>query len=343
MRVLILGGTGLISTEITLQLVAQHHSVTVYNRGASGIDLPPSVQRLRGNRSDPEGFLKNMRSAGEFDCVIDMICYTPSEARALVTAFNGRVPQVIVCTTVDVYARPVAGYPIAEDAKLGGVSAYGQDKARCEAIFAEARRTAGFPVTIMRPAHCYGRGGTLRGHIIHSLGRDPIVLDRLRKGKPVVVHSDGSTNWVACHVKDVARAFVGAVNNRNSVGKRYNVTGDEHFTWDQYYQTLAMALGAPPPKLVHIPSDILAELWPERGSLCEVNLKFNNLFDNSAAKRDLGFRYTVPLLDGMRETIVWVQKTYGFEDPDVDARYDQLVTAWENGISLCRTQFWGTV
>jgi nucleoside-diphosphate-sugar epimerase len=193
----------------------------------------------------------------------------------------------------------------------------------------EARDRDGLPLTIIRPAHTYGRGGKHRGHVVHSLGKGTAFLDRLRKGKPVVVHGDGSSFWTSCHLEDVARGFAGAIGNPRTLGRTYHVTGEEWLTWNRYHQLVAQAMDAPEPQLVHIPTDFLSRVAPEESVLVRENFQFNNIFDNSAAHRDLGFRYTIPFLEGMRDTIAWVERTYGFDNSDSDRKYEAVLALWQ--------------
>lgn len=322
MRILIIGGTGLISSAITHQLLQGGHDVTLYTRGERS--LPAGVAHLVGDRRDRAGFVRQLASAGSFDCAIDMICYRPDEAEGLIEALRGRVRQLIFCSTVDVYARPVPAYPIREDAPLGGVSSYGQDKARCEQILQAAHARGDLAVTTIRPAQTYGDTGGL----INPLGFGTRFLDRLRRGRPVIVHGDGTSLWVACHVDDVARAIVGAVANPASLGRAYHVTGEEWLTWDMCVQLMAAALDAPAPQIVHIPTDLLLLAAPERARITAENFQFTNIFDTSAARADLGFRYTIRYAEGMRRVVAALDRA-GRIEPDDDPLQDQLIAAWQ--------------
>ncbi len=123
-----------------------------------------------------------------------------------------------------------------------------------------------------------------------------------------MVHGDGQSLWCRCHAVDVARAFVNAAGNPNTFGKSYHATGEEFLTWNQHLQIVAEAIGAPEPQLVHIPTDVLARLLPsealaDAAHWTQTNFQFNNIFDNSAAKHDLGFRYTVRWEEGARRLV----------------------------------------
>ena len=324
MKVLIIGGTGLISTPLTRILLERGHELTLFNRGVTDARIPDGATIVNGDRKDYPAFVKHMQSLPAFDCVIDMICFTPDDAQSLVDAFTGRCGHMIVCSTVDVYARPTPRFPIHESAPRGGVSNYGVNKARCEENLLAVDETSTFPVTIIRPAQTYGEGGAL----IHSLGWSTSYIDRLRKGKPIIVHGDGKSLWVACHIDDVATAFANAVGRPQTFGNCYNATGEEWMTWDAYNRTVAEAIEVPLPRLVHIPTDLLCQA-DERAMICKFNFQFDNIFDTTAARRDLGFAYTIPFLEGARRTIAWLDANGRIENSDEDERYDAIISAWD--------------
>ena len=240
-------------------------------------------------------------------------------------AFKGRVGQYIFCSTVDVYTKSATRYPYREDEPLNGLGDYATNKVKCEELLAQAQHDSLLPVTIIRPAYTYGESGV----IIHSLGWSTTYIDRIQKGKPIVVHGDGSSLWVACHIDDVAHAFANAAGNSITLGKAYHTTGDEWMTWNQYHQGVAQALGAPEPTIVHIPSELLARISPRRAGVCANNFQFNNISDNSAAKANLGFARTVPWIDGARRTVRWLDERNRIANSDDDSFDDQLIRAWQ--------------
>jgi len=323
MRVLIIGGTGTISTPITEQLLTRGDEVTHYNRGQRARPRL-DVRHLRGDRTDFPAFEAAMAEAAPFDCVIDMVCFTPGEAESAVRAFRGRIAQLIFCSTVDVYQKPAPTYPYRE-ATAPRVTAgdYGLNKARCEDVFLAAHARGDFAVTCLRPAYTYREGGSL----IHTFGWSTTYLDRLQKGKPIIVHGDGSSLWTACHAEDVARAFVNAAGNSAAYGKGYHLAADEWLTWNRYHEIVADALGVTP-RLTHIPTDVLFQVAPERAAWLGGNFQYNNIYDTSAAQQDLGFRYTVPFAEGARRVIGWLRAHGGFENSDMDPFEDRLITLW---------------
>jgi nucleoside-diphosphate-sugar epimerase len=342
MNVLVVGGTGLISTGTTRQLVDRDYSVTVFNRGETEAAIPDDVDRVEGDRDD-QSDLERAITESDADCVIDMVCFTPEQARAAVDAAADRVEQYVFCSTVDVYHRPLRTNPVAEDAgersspsprstfshedapREPAVSEYGRDKAAAEDVFLAADDRGDFAATVVRPWSTYGEGGP----VLHTFGVGTYYVDRIRKGKPVVVHGDGTSLWGPCHRDDVARAFVNAVGNRDAYGEAYHVTSEEVISWNQYHETVARALDAPEPDLVHVPTDVLVEMAPDRTDMLVDHFQFSTVFDNAKARRDLDFEYTVSFEEGGRRTVDWLDENDEIASWDAE-NDDAIVEAWRD-------------
>jgi nucleoside-diphosphate-sugar epimerase len=251
-----------------------------------------------------------------------MVCFTPGEAREAVDAFAD-VEQYVFCSTVDVYHRPTATYPTTEDAaREPGVSEYGRRKAAAEDVLRDAHGDA-FATTIVRPWHTYGEGG----RILHTMGYGTYYLDRIREGAPILVHGDGTSLWGPCHRDDVARAFVAAVGNERARGEAYHVTSEEPMTWNQYHGRVASALDAPEPDLVHVPTDLLREVAPERTEALRDHFRYSTVFDNAKARRDLDFEYTVDFETGVERTVAWLDERDRIEPRDAE-NDDEIVARW---------------
>ena len=329
MDVLLIGGTGLISTGITRQLVDAGHDVTVYNRGKTEGRIPATVERVTGDRTDYERFERQMQSLDP-DCVVDVVAFEPSDVESAMRAFEGRVEQYVFCSTVDVYHRPVADMPVVESAaRHPAVSEYGANKAACEDRLFEAHDETDFPATVIRPWHTYGEGGTL----IHAFGDGTAYVDRLREGKPIVVHGDGTSVWGSCHRDDVAAAFVGALGTDATVGEAYHVTSERPMTWNQYHRRAAAALDAPEPELVHVPTESLRAAVPDRTEGLAKHFQYSTVFDNEKARRDLGFEQTVDWEEGVRRTVSWLDERDRIDDWETDPAYDRIVDAWREAES----------
>lgn len=326
MNVVIIGGTGLISTGIARQLVEAGHETTVFTRGETDGALPSSVDSIRGDRHDTDRVATAVETA-DADCLIDMVCFDAETASDAVDAVTGTVDQYILCSTVDVYHRPPASNPVREGAdRFPNVSEYGRGKARAEDVVRRADAAGSFDATIIRPWATYGEGSG----ILHTFGTDTYYLDRLRAGKPIVVHGDGSSLWGSCHRDDVARAFVNAVGNEAAYGEAYHVTSEEVITWNQHHRRVAAAIGAPEPELVHVPTELLCEALPDRTRMLRDHFQYSTVFDNAKARRDLTFEYTIDLESGVARTVDWLDEHDAVDDWETATFEDDLVAAWRD-------------
>lgn len=329
MKVLIIGGTGNISTAATRDLVARGDEVILYNRGQTGADLQGPYRVIQGDRKDFPRFEEQVAAAGPFDCVIDMICFLPEEAQSLLRAVRGRTRQVVFSSTVDVYIKPAKSYPVAEGAPRGANPAfsYAFNKVACEDILLQAAHGGDFALTIIRNAQTYNDSGYVAGLLLPG----PVFLNRLRLNKPVIVIGDGTSLWSLVHRDDAGPTFAAAAGNPRAYGKAYNVAGEEWLTWETIYRLTAEVMQAPPITPVHIPSDLLARLSPNlRGAVwCDLNFKYDNIVDTSAARHDLGFRYAITWEEGVRRILATHQSRGLLSGDGADPLYDAIIRAWE--------------
>ncbi len=326
MNVLIIGGTGLISTGIVKALQERGAAITVFNRGRTDDRLGDSVRRIAGDRRDFPAFEKTMAAAGPWDVVIDMICFRPDEAASDLRAFAGRCGHFIFCSTVCTYGNTQTIVPTTEDTPQAPHSDYGRNKLACEQLFLRAHAEGKIPVTIIRPSHTYGPGGG----IINNLNTDPAFLARLRAGRPIIVSGDGHGLWQSAYADDVGRAFAYAAAKPLCFGQTYNAVADETVIWDQYIRRTAAAIGAPPPRLVHLPTDLLLAIDRSRYVLPEEIFRFHGVYANAKLKRDVPeFRLATPFEEGVRRTVAWLDRHRPVPTLATDTLEDRLIAAWD--------------
>jgi nucleoside-diphosphate-sugar epimerase len=328
MKVLIIGGTGLISTAIVDQLVARGDEVVVYNRGRTPRRIPASVPVIPGDRWDYPAFEAEM-AKHRFDAVIDMVAFAPENAASLLRAFSGRASQIVVCSTVCVYGGPMTQLPASDDEPHRPVTRYGRDKSAIERALLEASGRDAPHVTVIRPSFTTGEGHAVLGAYIF----DESTAERAGKGLPLIVHDGGGAAWAIAHVSDVARAFVNALGNERAYGQAYHVTSDEHTTWAGVFAALHEAVGgAARSRLVPIPTDWLYAVAPRRSIGVRFIYQYPSIFDNAKAARDLGFRTTVSLVETFRRQAAWMKEPGNTWPRTEEEPYeDVLIDAFERG------------
>jgi nucleoside-diphosphate-sugar epimerase len=334
MNILLIGGTGNISSGIVkgIQLrFGAKANLTVYNRGKSEDRLPENVTRLHGDRNDFAAFEKQFRGT-TWDAVIDMICFRPDQAESVLRTFSNKTPQLIFCSTVCVYGNTQTVLPTTEATVPQPHSAYGKNKLACEQIFLTAARNGAFTrdggVTVMRPSHTFGPGFNFHGQT--GGGGSPGFIDRLRKGLPVVVSGDGNGLWQITSSDNVGLAFALAIGNAHTLNETYNVVSKHTWTWDEVTQRVAAAIGAPPPKIVHIPSDLLVSIDPARyGGLNDI-FRYHGVYSNEKLHRDLpAYREITTFEQAVRETVQWLDSQGRLKLAESDPFESKLIERYQ--------------
>jgi nucleoside-diphosphate-sugar epimerase len=317
MKVLFIGGTGIISTACTALAIERGIELYHLNRGQKQADIPRSVKNIRADVRDLAATKSALREH-KFDAVVDWIAFTKQHVEASIELFAGKTGQYIFISSASAYQKPPTHYLITESTPLANPYwEYSRNKIECEERLMREYREKSFPMTIVRPSHTFGE--TIIPHGVGSWQNSWTIADRMLKKKLIIVHGDGSSLWVITHNSDFAKAFNGLLGNPQTIGHAFHITTDEVHTWDQIHQTIGAALGVEP-KLVHIASEtIVKHRADELGSL--IGDKSNSVvFDNTKIKRFVpDYVASVPLLDGMRRSIAWFKADAKRQTIDAEA------------------------
>ena len=323
MRILFLGGTGIISSGSARRLADRLDvELTFFLRGQSTRAVPPGVEVLNGDLRDP-GSVRAVLQHRRFDVVVNFIAFTAAHVQADIEFFRGKVGQYVFISSASAYQTPPARLPVTESTPLKNPFwQYSRDKIACEEALGRAYRELYFPVTIVRPSHTYDS----RSLPVHG---GYTVIDRMRRGKPVVVHGDGTSLWVLTHHDDFARGFNGLLGNPHAIGDTFHITSDELLSWNQIHELLAECAGARA-KLVHVPSERIARADPGWGASLLGDKAHSMIFDNTKIKRVVpGFSADIPYATGAREVMAWFDADPARQqvDREFDALCDRLIAA----------------
>ena len=331
MRVLFIGGTGIISTACTRLAVERGIELTLLRRGQHAADLPAGVHTLHADIDDPAAAAEALGSA-PFDAIVDWIAFTPADIERDLNLFRGRTRQYVFISSASAYQRPVGHYLITESTPLANPFwQYSRDKIACEERLLRAYREEGFPVTIVRPSLTYG--DTQIPLVLNSWTMPYTIIARMRRGREVIVPGDGTSLWPITHNSDFAKGLVGLLGHAQAIGHAFHITSDEVLCWDQLFRIVAGAAGVVP-RLLHIPSDFIAACLPEKLGTLLGDKAVSVVFDNSKIKRFVPeFRATVSFAEGMRRTMAWfdADPAHKMIDTEMDAAWDRLITAYQHG------------
>jgi len=329
MRVLFIGGTGNISIAATRLLAEQGAELTLLNRGQREIALPDGVRQIHADIRDRASAAEALRSE-EFDVVVDWVAFVPEHVETDIALFGGKISHYVFISSATVYERPSPFFPTVEQAPLGNVHwRYARDKIACEERLRREHAQSGFPATVVRPSYTYGESWLPTA----IEGQDYTIIERMRRGKKIIVPGDGESLWTMTHNSDFARALVGLLGNLEAAGESFHITSDEVLSWNQITETIAAAAGLEA-RIAHIPSDFIAAIEPELGPGLLGDKSHSLVFDNAKIKRFVpGWEATVPFAEGVARSLAWFEGDAARKaiDKEWSAKLDRIVAAYEAG------------
>ncbi len=345
MRVLFIGGTGLISSAVSPLLVSQGHDLTLVNRGTSSkADAPEGARVIRADAHDTHAFraaiMDDVRTHGEYDSVVQWIGFDPDHISRDIETFAGATRQYVFISSASAYQTPPDFYITREDSTplFNPFWQYSRDKSESETRLRIAHAQTGFPFTVVRPSHTYARIDIPAA--INSWTHPWTIVDRMMRGAPILVPGDGTSLWTLTDHRDFAHAFVGLLGNAGAIADEFHITSDDVLTWNQIHAYIASAAGLDPERVrentVFIPTDLLARFdndafeGPLKGdkSNCAV-------FDNSKV-RALVPDYSAQHLfaDSIHESIAWFMEKPERRSVDAAANtlYDDVSGRFLRGV-----------
>lgn len=326
MRVLFIGGTGIISSSVSRLAVERGLELTLLNRGEHPVAIS-GAERLRVDIADRAAVRRTLGDR-TFDAVVNWVAFVPEHIERDLELFSGRTSQYIFISSASAYAKPPVSPFIRESTPLHNPYwEYSRNKIACEDRLTQAYRAHQFPVTIVRPSLTYD---TVLPIAIGGWGCATL-LDRLLSGRPIIVHGDGTSLWTVTHAEDFAKGFVPLLGHPRTLGESYHITSDEVLTWNQIYEGIATALGVKA-NIVHIPSDFIAAIEPGLAGGLLGDKSHSAIFDNSKIRALVpDFKATLPFHLGIRRTVEWfrAEPSRWVVRQEVHDAMDRILTAWQ--------------
>ncbi len=332
MKVLFVGGTGLISSACSRLAVERGIELHLLTRGQGPAPVEGAIRLVADARN--EAAVARALAGQRFDAVVDWIAFTPDDIERDLRLFGGRVDQLVFISSASAYQKPLGHWLLREDSPLANPFwDYARDKIACEDRLLRAFRDDGFPVTIVRPSLTYG--DTQVPLVVNSWEMPYTAIARMRGGKPLIVPGDGTSLWTITHNSDFAVGLVGLLGQRAAIGHAFNIMSDEVLTWDEIYRQTAAAAGVEI-RLVHIASDFIAACLPEMTGTLLGDKAVSAVFDTTKIRRFVpAFRPATTFAEGIRRTVAWFDADPARQRVDgaLDARWDRLLEAYEHGLA----------
>ena len=331
MKILFIGGTGIISSACSSLALSRGYELFLLNRSVSRkIPVPEGATVLQADVYREEAHIATLLEGHHFDAVVDFVAFTVQDIERDLRLFHGKTDQFVFISSASAYQKPVRNYIITEETPLENPFwEYSRNKIAIENRLMQAYRDDGFPVTIIRPSHTYGPTQIPFG--VSSWIHPWTVVDRMKRGQKVIVPGDGTSLWVLTWNEDFAKGLVGLLGNKKAMGEAFQITSDEVLSWDQIYLQAYRALGLEP-NVVHISSDLIAMYHPDSlGSL--VGDKANSeVFDNSKIRRFVpDYLCEVTWAEGVRRSLAWFEAHTEFQtiDHEMNSIWDRIVSSYE--------------
>ncbi len=338
MKILLLGGTGVISTACTRLAVARGLDVTLLNR--SSRDGIPGTRQITADITRTAEAATAL--AGKtWDAVVDFIAFDRASVEQRLELFRGRTAQYVFISTTSAYQKPAAHHLLTESTPLANPFwEYSRLKIAAEDRLQLALREDAFPVTIVRPSLTYDDPSIPLA--INARGKSFTNIARLRAGRPLIIPGDGLSLWTITHSSDFAKGLIGLLGHQGAIGHAFHITSDEALTWNQIYQAVADAAGVAQPKFVHIASDFITACLPEYTGTLLGDKANSAVFDTTKIKRFVpDFVATTRFRDGIAQAVKWFDSDPSRQvtDPDTEAKWDRLIAAYERGLAAARREF----
>jgi nucleoside-diphosphate-sugar epimerase len=334
MKILFIGGTGIISTASTALAAKRGCDVTLLSRGQHAAQLPPGVKTLIADVNDPS--LPQKLAHESFDAVVDWVAFTPADIERDLKLFRGRTRQFVFISSTSAYQKPQTHYLMTESTPLANPHwDYARNKIACEERLMQAYRDEGFPITIVRPSLTYG--DTQIPLVLNSWQKSYTAVDRMIRGQKMIVPGDGASLWVVTHNTDFAKGLVGLLGHAQAIGQAFHITSDEVLTWDQIFRIVGDAVGINvEPLLLHVPSDFIIACLPEKRGTLIGDKSVSVVFDNTKIKRFVpGYCATTSFAEGIRQSLAWFDAVPSRKqiDHQFSATLDRVIAAYEKGMS----------
>jgi len=331
MKILFIGGTGLISSACSDLAVERGHELFLLNRSSS--DKYPANKNATVLQADihiDSAHLPALLADHRFDAVVDFIAYTPGDIDRDISLFRDKTDQFVFISSASAYQKPVKKYLLTEETPLENPYwGYSRNKIACEEKLMNEYRGNGFPATIIRPSLTYGPTQIpfCVGNWLHPW----TVIDRMQRGQKVIIPGDGTSLWVLTWNADFAKGLIGLLGNKKALGEAFHITSDQVLSWDQIYLEAYQALGQTP-NVVHIPSDLITA-YDEHALGSLIGDKSHRIvFDNSKIKRLVpDYNCEVDWAEGLRRALAWFEAHSRFQTVDAESNqvWDKIIAGYE--------------
>lgn len=330
MKILLVGGTGVLSTDIRELSVKQGHDVYILNRGKN---------KNKNNNEKVNIIIADIRDIKEtkeklkdyyFDVVIDFLSFNLEQLKGTLEIFENRCEQFIFISSATAYRKTQKGEKITEDYKLKNENwEYANNKRECEEYLKENFEKNGQKYTIVRPYVTYSDARIPFAIIPHDM--QWTLANRILNDKPVVLWDNGQAICTLTSTKDFAVGMIGLFLNEKAYNEAFHITTDYTLTWYDALQFIGKALDKKV-FVANIPSEFIVKEIPELKGVLLGDKGLDREFDNSKIKSVVPeFNAQIKFEDGIKDTIKFYKENNFMQEVDYawDAQMDDLIEKYQ--------------
>ena len=337
MRLLIIGGTGVLSTAVVAEALRKGVSVTMINRGNRASNIPDNVILIKSDCRDYDTIERHIQSQ-YYDAVIDFLCYDEAQAKSSIEFYSKYAKQYIFISSAAVIDTRNSGVFNEDSPKVLPLWGYSVQKWKAEEFVRSFARERRLNYTIIRPCVTYDDTRIPYG-FSPRYGYHWTFVARAKAGKPILTWNEGKNRCNMMRVEDFAKGVVGLISNEKAYNESFNICGDEAPSFRQVLEAMESCLGFVFPK-IDVPVSFMAEALPGRkGEL--YGRSFDAIHSNSKIKQIVPFfDQSIDLKEGVSKTITaYKSKNYQYGiDWIYDAQCDYIIRKWckMKGINVSR-------
>lgn len=324
MKVLILGGSGILSLDVLKESQKRHYEVTCITRGTRDYRLPKGVNIVHGDIHSLESVLPLLDE--KYDAVLDFLSFDVRELKYKLDNLSSKCEQYFFVSSSVAYSFD--DEVITEETRLGNdYWDYGANKVKCENYLRSKYKQYGIKYTIIRPYITYGKTRIPFG-IIPVTGEYWSLANRIINHKPILMWDDGQARCTLTNTEDFARGYVDLIGNEKAFNQAYHITSGEVLTWMKVLDYVGKELNEKP-IVFSAPTSSIVKLLPEYKGVLEGDKARDRIFDNTKIKDAApSFSNLKPFSVGISETIknyleYPIERTVDYE---WDGRIDWAIT-----------------
>lgn len=326
LSILIVGGTGVISTAVAAEAHSQGIAVTMINRGMR--NLPSWAELIKCDKNNYSTIASNLKGR-RFTSVMDFLCYTDEQTTDSFNFYSQYTDQYFFVSSCAVFDKTKPGIKTEDSPKPLKIWSYSVNKYKSEEHLKSIAKDRNCHYTIVRPCVTYGDTRIPYG-IMPQYGFHWTLCARILANKPIIRWNGGTTRTNMMRVEDYAIGMVGLIGNPKAYDEDFNICGDETPSFNEVLDAIGMALECKV-KTIDVTSEFYANEMPYKREEILGGRSIDATNSNEKIKHAVpSFNQNITLREGVAMTIkAYQEKDYQYGiDWKFDAETDRIIKKW---------------